>query len=145
MESQLFAEFELIWWFIVRLLQEKGTKRRRSGLLPDHPYCVTGLARVRTTQSGIDSQTGMNALHDTNLVRLRSPWAGSEYGGVWGGAWSERSWEWNALSDRDRELLASRSQHEGEFWYVKTNATFINWLRIRNMEVCKVYFVKVFA
>lgn len=27
-----------------------------------------------------------------------------------------RSWEWNALSERDRDLLASRSQHEGEFW-----------------------------
>lgn len=84
--------------------------------MSDHPYCVTGLARVRTTQSAMDSQTNLNALHDTNLVRLRSPWAGSEYGGIWGGAWSERSWEWNALSDRDRELLASRSQHEGEFW-----------------------------
>lgn len=84
--------------------------------MPDHPYCVTGLARVRTTQSAIDSQNGINGLHDTNLVRLRSSWAGSEYGGVWCGAWSERSWEWNALSDRDRELLASRSQHEGEFW-----------------------------
>lgn len=59
---------------------------------------------------------GSSGTHDTNLVRLRSPWAGGEWGGVWGGAWSERSWEWNALSERDRELLASRSQHEGEFW-----------------------------
>lgn len=96
--------------------QEKGSKHRRSGLLSDHPYCVTGLARVRTTQTTLDSPNGINVPHDTNLVRLRSPWAGSEYGGIWGGAWSERSWEWNALSDRDRELLASRSQHEGEFW-----------------------------
>lgn len=53
---------------------------------------------------------------ETNLVRLRSPWAGGEWGGVWVGPWSERSWEWNALSERDKELLASRTQHDGEFW-----------------------------
>lgn len=72
------------------------------------------MARVRTTQSNLD-QT-QSTPRDTNLVRLRSPWAGAEFGGIWRGAWSERSWEWNALSERDRELLASRSQHEGEFW-----------------------------
>lgn len=93
--------------------QEKDSKHRRSsGLLSDHTYCVTGLARVRTTSIETSPSSGQ----DTNLVRLRSPWAGGEWGGVWGGAWSERSWEWNALSERDRELLASRSQHEGEFW-----------------------------
>ncbi|XP_037917087.1 calpain-11-like isoform X2 [Hermetia illucens] len=96
---------------------DKGTKRRRSGgLLPEHPYCVTGLARVRTTAPSESSESSNGGANDTNLVRLRSPWAGGEYGGVWCGAWSERSWEWNALSERDRELLASRSQHEGEFW-----------------------------
>lgn len=95
-------------------IQEKDTKRRRSGLLPEHPYCVTGLARVRTNSSTASQSSGGST--DTNLIRLRSPWAGGEYGGVWGGPWSERSWEWNALSERDRELLASRTQHEGEFW-----------------------------
>lgn len=94
---------------------EKESKRRRSGLLPEHPYCVTGLAKVRTTSTENTQSNGLS-LQDTNLVRLRSPWAGGEWGGVWGGAWSERSWEWNALSERDRELLASRTQHEGEFW-----------------------------
>lgn len=93
---------------------DKGTKHRRSGLLAEHPYCITGLARIRTTPS--DAPPTAAATHDTNLIRLRSPWAGGEWGGVWGGAWSERSWEWNALSERDRDLLASRSQNEGEFW-----------------------------
>lgn len=93
---------------------DKGTKHRRSGLLSEHPYCITGLARIRTTSS--DSSQISGGSLDTNLIRLRSPWAGGEWGGIWGGAWSERSWEWNALSERDRELLASRSQNEGEFW-----------------------------
>ncbi|GAB0095451.1 Calpain catalytic domain-containing protein [Sergentomyia squamirostris] len=92
---------------------DKGTKHRRSGLLAEHPYCITGLARIRTTPQDAPPAS---TTHDTNLIRLRSPWAGGEWGGVWGGAWSERSWEWNALSERDRELLASRSQNEGEFW-----------------------------
>lgn len=100
----------------MKCVQEKGTKHRRSGLLSDHPYCVTGLARVRTTQSMLDGVSNGSGPLDTNLVRLRSPWAGGEWGGMWCGAWSERSWEWNALSERDRDLLASRSQHEGEFW-----------------------------
>jgi Calpain large subunit, domain III/Calpain family cysteine protease len=41
---------------------------------------------------------------------------GGEFGGVWGGAWSERSWEWNALNEHDRDLLLSKTQEDGEFW-----------------------------
>ena len=40
-------------------------------------------------------------LGDTHLVRLRNPWGKGE----WNGPWSERSWEWDSLSDRDKELL----------------------------------------
>ena len=35
---------------------------------------------------------------DTHLVRLRNPWGKGE----WNGPWSERSWEWDSLSDRDK-------------------------------------------
>lgn len=96
--------------------QEKGTRRRRFGLLPEHPYSITGLARVRTSTNSSNASQSSGSSQDTNLIRLQSPWAGGEYGGVWGGAWSERSWEWNALSERDRDLLASRTQEDGEFW-----------------------------
>ena len=41
---------------------------------------------------------------DTHLVRLRNPWGKGE----WNGPWSERSWEWDSLSDRDKELLSVR-------------------------------------
>ncbi|CRL06199.1 CLUMA_CG019039, isoform A [Clunio marinus] len=96
--------------------QEKGTRRRRMGLLPEHPYSITGLARVRTNASSSNASQSSGSSQDTNLIRLQSPWAGGEFGGVWGGAWSEKSWEWNALSERDRDLLASRTQEDGEFW-----------------------------
>ena len=54
----------------------------------------------------------MYLLGDRHLVRLRNPWGKGE----WNGPWSERSWEWDSLSDRDKELLAIRVRNEGEFW-----------------------------
>ena len=44
--------------------------------------------------------------------RLRNPWGKGE----WNGPWSERSWEWDSLSERDKELLSARVRNEGEFW-----------------------------
>ena len=49
---------------------------------------------------------------DNVQVRLRNPWGRGE----WNGPWSERSWEWDSLSDRDKELLSVRVRNEGEFW-----------------------------
>lgn len=66
-------------------------------------YSVTGLARVRGPSQGAS---------ETPLVRLRNPWGRGE----WTGPWSERSWEWDALSDRDKELLSVRVRSDGEFW-----------------------------
>nr|XP_053654567.1 calpain-9-like isoform X2 [Cherax quadricarinatus]XP_053654568.1 calpain-9-like isoform X2 [Cherax quadricarinatus]XP_053654569.1 calpain-9-like isoform X2 [Cherax quadricarinatus]XP_053654570.1 calpain-9-like isoform X2 [Cherax quadricarinatus]XP_053654571.1 calpain-9-like isoform X2 [Cherax quadricarinatus]XP_053654573.1 calpain-9-like isoform X2 [Cherax quadricarinatus] len=82
---------------------EKDTKRNlrlRNGLVTQHAYSVTGLARVRSK------------LGETPLVRLRNPWGRGE----WSGPWSERSWEWDSLSERDKVLLSVRVKNEGEFW-----------------------------
>lgn len=84
-------------------LQEKENKRQlrlRNGLITQHAYSITGLARVR------------GASGETPLVRLRNPWARGE----WTGPWSERSWEWDGLSARDKELLSVRVTNDGEFW-----------------------------
>ena len=43
---------------------------------------------------------------------MRNPWGKGE----WNGPWSERSWEWDSLSERDKELLSARVRNEGEFW-----------------------------
>ncbi|XP_063872789.1 calpain-9-like isoform X1 [Scylla paramamosain] len=82
---------------------EKDNKRNlrlRNGLVTQHAYSVTGLARVRTK------------LGETPLVRLRNPWGRGE----WNGPWSERSWEWDSLSERDKVLLSVRVKNDGEFW-----------------------------
>ncbi|XP_034250609.1 calpain-9-like isoform X2 [Thrips palmi] len=88
---------------LIACIQPKENKRQlrlRNGLLTQHAYSVTGLARVR------------GPLGETPLVRLRNPWARGE----WTGAWSERSWEWDGLSERDKELLSVRVRNDGEFW-----------------------------
>ncbi|KAK9739717.1 Calpain large subunit, domain III [Popillia japonica] len=88
---------------IATIIPEKENKRQlrlRNGLITQHAYSVTGLARVR----------GSNG--ETPLVRLRNPWARGE----WTGPWSERSWEWDGLSARDKELLSVRVANDGEFW-----------------------------
>lgn len=36
--------------------------------------------------------------------------------GEWTGPWSERSWEWDSLNERDKELLSIRVRNDGEFW-----------------------------
>ncbi|XP_057379033.1 calpain-9-like isoform X1 [Daphnia carinata] len=75
--------------------------RLRNGLMSQTAYSVTGLARVRSSSRG-----------EVPLVRLRNPWGRGE----WSGPWSERSWEWDSLSERDKELLSVRVRNEGEFW-----------------------------
>ncbi|XP_065156312.1 calpain-9-like isoform X1 [Atheta coriaria] len=88
---------------IATIAAEKDNKRQlrlRNGLITQHAYSVTGLARVR------------GAGGETPLVRLRNPWARGE----WTGPWSERSWEWDGLSTRDKELLSVRVTNDGEFW-----------------------------
>lgn len=85
---------------IVFQKENKRQLRLRNGLMTQHAYSVTGLARVR------------GPLGDTPLVRLRNPWGEGE----WTGPWSERSWEWDGLSNRDKELLSVRVRNDGEFW-----------------------------
>lgn len=46
------------------------------------------------------------------LIRLRNAWGKGE----WNGPWSERSWEWDTLSDHDKQELSARCRDDGEFW-----------------------------
>ncbi|RWS31726.1 calpain-9-like isoform X3 [Leptotrombidium deliense] len=113
--------------------------RLRNGLITRQSYSVTGLARVRTTVrpgNGYASPTAVNSHFHSNvnhhnfqctnggiatsaptaceviLIRLRNAWGKGE----WNGPWSERSWEWDNLTERDKEELSLRCRDDGEFW-----------------------------
>ncbi|XP_054711943.1 calpain clp-1-like [Uloborus diversus] len=92
--------------------------RLRNGLVTQHAYSITGLARVRT-RSG-----------EVPLIRLRNPWGKGE----WNGPWSDRSWEWDSLPERDQELLSCRIRNDGEFWMsfedFLRNFTFLDLLHV---------------
>ncbi|XP_076318104.1 calpain-9-like isoform X2 [Tachypleus tridentatus] len=78
----------------------RNSMRLRNGLCTHHAYSVTGIARVRTHNG------------DIPLVRLRNPCGKGE----WNGTWSDRSWEWDKLPERDKEMLSMRIRNDGEFW-----------------------------
>lgn len=89
----------------ILLDKDKRQLRLRNGLITGQGYLVTGLARVRMRASG--SQ-------EVPLVRLRNPWGAGR--GEWVGPWSRQSWEWESLSERDKQLLSHRVRNPGEFW-----------------------------
>lgn len=82
------------------LLTHSTPIRLRNGLVTQQAYNITGMAKVRTD------------LDDIILVRMRNPRSKSK----WNGPWSDRSWEWDRISERDQELLALQLQNEEEFW-----------------------------
>lgn len=92
--------------------------RLRNGLVTQHAYSITGLARVRTRNGEVP------------LIRLRNPWGKGE----WNGPWSDRSWEWDSLPERDQELLSIRIRNDGEFWMsfedFLRNFTFLDLLHV---------------
>ena len=50
------------------------------------------------------------------LVRLRNPWGNDA---EWVGAWSDRSAEWESLSQEDREAMGISFDNDGEFYMSK--------------------------
>lgn len=50
---------------------------------------------------------------EVRLIRVRNPW-GNEV--EWRGAWSDNSYEWNALPAEIKKALEYRNLKDGEFW-----------------------------
>lgn len=75
--------------------------RLPNGLITAHAYSITSVKTI--TMRG----------RQFNLVRVRNPW-GNEH--EWKGAWSDRSPEWQLLSQADRDGLGLTFEDDGEFW-----------------------------
>ncbi|XP_077509888.1 calpain-A-like isoform X3 [Amblyomma americanum] len=78
------------------LEEEKGIK----GLVALHEYSLTGTAEI--------SVDGKNV----HLIRLRNPWGSGE----WKGAWSDKSKQWNQVSEEKRKQVGLVIKEDGEFW-----------------------------
>uniref|UniRef100_A0A023FNA0 Putative calpain-b n=1 Tax=Amblyomma cajennense TaxID=34607 RepID=A0A023FNA0_AMBCJ len=81
------------------LEEEKATK----GLYALHEYSVTGTAEI-----SIDGK-------NVRLIRVRNPWGSGE----WKGAWSDKSKEWNQVSEEKRKQVGLVIKEDGEFWILE--------------------------
>ncbi|XP_046401342.1 calpain-B-like [Ischnura elegans] len=76
--------------------------RTSLGLITTHAYSITDVKEV-TLSTG----------HKVQLVRVRNPW-GNE--AEWKGPWSDRSREWNSISQSERQSIGLTFESDGEFW-----------------------------
>ena len=75
--------------------------RPAEGLAAGHAYSITKVVRA-------EIKTGL-----IHLIRIRNPW-GDET--EWQGAWSDKSKEWNDLSEEQKKHLGLTIEHDGEFF-----------------------------
>lgn len=72
-----------------------------NGLILGHAYSVTSVKQLNVQGKNI------------NLVRIRNPW-GNEY--EWKGAWSDKSAQWQSLSEEQKKFIGQADKEDGEFW-----------------------------
>jgi calpain, invertebrate len=72
--------------------------RLSNGLVKGHAYTITKIAETTSRE---------------RLIRLRNPW-GDDF--EWKGAWSDKSHEWQTLSDNEKKELGIVIDNDGEFW-----------------------------
>ncbi|VDP27968.1 unnamed protein product [Soboliphyme baturini] len=93
------------------------------GLVKGHEYSITAVKRVNMPWS-LGSKV-------VELIRLRNPW-GEET--EWNGPWSDRSKEWNWLTEQQKKDLDLTFASDGEFWM-----TFGDFKRyFERLEICHV-------
>ena len=54
------------------------------------------------------------------LVRIRNPWAGTE----WNGSWGDKSPEWDRISKAEKERIGYIDADDGAFWM-----SFEDWVK----------------
>ncbi|XP_078097974.1 calpain-9 [Mustelus asterias] len=108
-ESFQISEMPKDLWKFLRKLLEKGSiiccakpgpvgVLNERGIVTGHAYSVTGVDQVQLKAGGVE------------LVRVRNPWGRVE----WNGPWSDRSSEWNQVTDENFPQMGHLE--DGEFW-----------------------------
>jgi len=94
----------------IRCSNGSREERTETGLVKGHAYGVTALRKVPIGSTGLS--TLFKGREKIALVRLRNPWGEKE----WNGAFSDRSREWNSISEKERDKLGLVTSDDGEFW-----------------------------
>ncbi|XP_071800051.1 calpain-9-like isoform X1 [Asterias amurensis] len=86
----------------------RGTEAKLdNGLIVGHAYTITDVKRVSLPSYP----------KPVRLIRIRNPWGQVE----WNGRWSDKSYEWKSVSDRQRKELGLETKDDGEFWMEYTD------------------------
>lgn len=91
---------------------DPSTKPAPPGLFQAHAHSITNVKVIPQ--------------NDTQLVRIRNPWGDSS---EWTGPWSDKSEEWNSISEEEKKKLGLIFDDDGEFW-MSFNDFVTNFQRI---------------
>lgn len=75
------------------------------GLIRGHAYSITKVQHVDITLPNITGKIP--------LLRIRNPWGDES---EWNGPWSDKSKEWQFISEEVKQELGLVSDYDGEFW-----------------------------
>ncbi|XP_059045760.1 calpain-A-like [Achroia grisella] len=77
-------------------------RKKAEGLICWHAYSVTCVRFIETKKSV-----------KIPMLRLRNPWGNEK---EWNGPWSDKSKQWQSLSDEERQKVGLVVDSDGEFW-----------------------------
>ncbi|KAL3874806.1 hypothetical protein ACJMK2_037772 [Sinanodonta woodiana] len=95
--------------------------RLSNGLVVGHAYSITAVKMMEIKTPRVTGKIAM--------VRVRNPW-GNE--AEWKGAWSDKSPEWQFISEQEKRNIGLTFDDDGEFWM-----SFDDWRKnFQKIEIC---------
>ena len=86
-------------------IDDGGNETITNGLVHGHAY---SLLRIEEIVLGDPEEPG----ETQKLVKIRNPWAQTE----WTGAWGDGTPEWDQVSDEEKERIGYEDKDDGGFW-----------------------------
>ena len=86
---------------------DTSTRFSSNGLVYGHAY---SLLRVEEILLGKSKRA--HEIKKVKLVKLRNPWAGTE----WTGAWGDGTPEWDQVSHDEKKRIGYKNKNDGGFW-----------------------------
>ena len=87
---------------------ERERERLPNGLIIGHAYGISDMRKIKAPFWKRNKRNPGEVI----LMRLHNPWGEVE----WNGAWSDKSEEWNKISESKRIKLGFKVADDGDFW-----------------------------